>query len=341
MRRNLVKPHFVTCVCLPLLLILPSGLIDQAVSHLDRFEFAQPLMGTVCRLVIYADSKAVAERAGAAAFDRIRQLDQIMSDYRDDSELMRLCTRPAGRDYVVSQELMTVLRVGQEVAAASGGAFDVTCGPLSQVWRRARRQKQLPTDAAIAEAKNRVGYRHLIVNCDAGTVRLMQPGMRLDLGGIAKGYAADEALQAVVRAGCPRAMVVLGGEVAVAAPPPGQAGWKVAIANRPAQAPLLLAHAAVSTSGDAEQHLELNGRRLSHIVDPRTGWALTASPQVTVISRSGLWADPLATAASVLSPDEAEQLLDRFPPSAGLFRHPSAHGWEERVTRRWSQWVKD
>lgn len=337
----LANPRLVTCICLSLMLTPLSGSTDQVGSKLERFEFMQPHMGTVCRLVIYADSKGAAERAGAAAFERIQQLDQIMSDYRDDSEMMRLCARPSGQDHVVSLELLTVLRVAQEVAAASGGAFDVTCGPVSQLWRRARRQKQLPTKTALAEAKSRVGYQHLILNVDAGTVRLTQPGIRLDLGGIAKGYAADQALQAVVKAGFSRAMVVLGGEVSVGAPPPGQAGWKVAIANRPAEAPLLLAHAAVSTSGDAEQHLELNGLRFSHIVDPRTGWALTTSPQITVVTQSGLWADPLATAASVLSPDDAEKLLDRFPPSAGLFRYPSPQGWNERTTRRWYEWVRN
>jgi thiamine biosynthesis lipoprotein len=341
MRRILVKYHLVTCLCLPLLLFLTSGTIEQAGSNLNRYELTQSHMGTVCRLVIYADSKEGAERAGAAAFERIQQLDQIMSDYRDSSELMRLCVQPPGQDHPVSPDLLTVLRVAQEVAAASGGAFDVTCGPLSQLWRRARRQKQLPSEAAIAEAMGRVGYGRLILNSEAGTVRLMQPGMRLDLGGIAKGYAADQALQALVKAGCSRAMVVLGGEVAVGAPPPGQPGWKVAIANRSEAAPLLLSHAAVSTSGDAEQYLELNGRRFSHIIDPRTGWALTASPQVTVITQLGLWADPLATAASVLSSDEAEQLLNRFPPSAGLFRHPLLQGWKERTTLRWAEWVKN
>jgi thiamine biosynthesis lipoprotein len=312
---------------------------DKA-EPLTRYEFSQPHMGTVCRVVVYADSPPTAERAAHQALARIQQLDQILSDYRDDSELMRLCAQPARQPHRVGPDLLAVLHVGQQVATASEGAFDMTVGPLSQLWRRARRQKKLPTPAALAAARMHVGYPHLQVDANAGTVQMNLDGMRLDLGGIAKGYAADQALAVLRQAGLPRAMVVVGGEVAVGTAPPGQAGWKVAIAGVSTPTALVLVDAAVSTSGDAEQFVELDGQRFSHIIDPRTGQALTASPQVTVMTREGIWADALATAASVLSEAQVEKLLARYPPAAALVRRPTAAGWQEQATQRWKEWIK-
>lgn len=315
-------------------LALPINANDEP---LTRHEFSQPHMGTVCRVVVYASS-AAAERAAQQALARIQQLDMALSDYRNDSELRKLCALPAGQPHRVGRDLLAVLHVGQEIAAASDGAFDMTVGPLSQLWRRARRQKKIPPPPALAAARGHVGYRHLKVDLEAATVQLNRDGMLLDLGGIAKGYAADQSLAVLRQAGFPRAMVVVGGEVAVGAAPPGKPGWKVAIAGTPNA--LTLVDAAVSTSGDAEQFVELDGQRYSHVIDPRTGQALTASPQVTVVSRLGIWADALATAASVLAADEVETLLERFPPAAALIRRPTAKGLQEQATKRWKDWVK-
>ncbi|HMP04231.1 MAG TPA: FAD:protein FMN transferase [Gemmatales bacterium] len=342
------RPRRAICI-LVLALLGPLLGLAAGPAALERFEFSEPHMGTHCRLVLYADSHAAAATAATAAFARLRELDLKLSDYKDDSELMRLCKQPAGTPQPVSPELFTVLEIGQEIAEQSGGAFDVTIGPLAQIWRRARRQARLPDASLITQARQRVGFRLLQLDRAARTATLARSDMRLDLGGIAKGYAADELLAVISAASWPRAMIVLGGEVVAGEPPLDAKGWKVEIAAVPGPpmesdvSPtfLLLARAAVSTSGDAEQYVLLDGERYSHVVDPRTGWALRASPQVTVVARKGIWADALATAASVLETSAAVRLIEQHAPAAGLLRRPTPDTrWEETATPGWSDLLR-
>ena len=144
--------------------------------------------------------------------------------------------------------------------------------------------------------------------------------MRLDLGGIAKGYAADEALQVLRSHGLDRALVTLGGEVVAGSPPPGQPGWTVALRTPGGeQRPLSLNNAAASTSGDAEQWMEVAGQRYSHVFDPRTGQPLIGRRSVTVVAREGMVADALATALSVLGPGQGLALVESFPGAAALW----------------------
>ncbi len=244
-------------------------------------------MGTLARLVVYAAGASEARAAFERGFDRIRQLDELLSDYKPESEVSRLSTTPTR----VSPELWTVLTHAQSVAARSQGAFDVTAGPVTLLWRQARRERRLPDPSS---ALARTGYRKLRLK--DGKVWFAEPGMRVDLGGIAKGYAADEALKAC---GLRRAMAALSGDIALGAAPPGAKGWKVEFAGVTRE----LANAGVSTSGDSEQFLELNGVRYSHIVDPRTGWPVARRGTVSVVARSAMEADAAATAVSVLGVD--------------------------------------
>jgi len=287
-------------------------------TALARHETSEPHMGTTFRLVLYASSAEQAVRASQAAFARVAELDAILSDYRADSELMALGRRAGGPPVLVGPDLLRVLSASQEWARRSGGAFDVTVGPVVQLWRRARRIGEMPRAPALAEARALVGYRKLLLDAPAGTARLAQAGMRLDLGGIAKGFAADEA-QRVLRAhGITRALVAAGGDVVVSGPPPGRPGWSVAVAlpaplRDPDAPPLELREAAVSTSGDAEQFVTLDGVRYSHIVDPRTGIALTGRSGVTVVAPTGTTSDALATAISVLGPERGLALAEATP----------------------------
>src|SRR5205807_2426091 len=156
-----------------------------------------------------------------AAFARVASLDASMSDYRQESELMRLCAKAGGPPVRVSDELFFVLRRAEEVSRRSDGAFDVTVGPVVRLWRRARRTQKLPDRDQLAQALARVGYKNVRLDARARTVQLLKPGMQLDLGGIAKGYAADEALKALKKHGVTRALVAAGGDVAMSGPPPG------------------------------------------------------------------------------------------------------------------------
>ena len=309
-------------------------------SALARHEFAQPHMGTTFRIVLHAESPALASRAAAAAFARVAALDAALSDYRADSELTALVRRAGGPPVPVGPDLFDVLREAQAWARRSQGAFDVTVGPVVQLWRRARRIGEMPAEAALAAARALVGQERLVLDARERTARLAAEGMRLDLGGIAKGFAADEA-QAVLRAhGVTSALVAAGGDVVVSGPPPGRAGWSVEIAlpaplRDPLAPPLELREAAVSTSGDAEQYVVLDGVRYSHIVDPRTGMALAGRSAAAVIAPRGTVSDALATAVSVLGPADGVALVESTPGAAAWSARESPAGVDRVVSRRW------
>ncbi|HEV2129942.1 MAG TPA: FAD:protein FMN transferase, partial [Longimicrobiaceae bacterium] len=272
------------------------------------------------RIVLYAPHEQLATRAAKAAFDRISMLDSIMSDYRPDSELMQLSARAGGPPVPVSRELFQVLSHAQELAHLSRGAFDVTMGPVVRLWRTARRTGALPTLAEREQALARVGWRHLRLDPAAQTVQLLVPGMQLDLGGIAKGYAADEAISTLRAHRVERALVELGGDIVVSGPPPGEEGWQVSVANAEGAAhSLLLAHAALSTSGDTEQFVEIGGQRYSHVVDPATGLGLGTRIAATVIAPDGITADALSTLLSVLGPERGQAFLAAHFPAANAY----------------------
>jgi thiamine biosynthesis lipoprotein len=305
-----------------LLLTVPDPTRASSVAATtQRCEFVSRQMGTLFQVVVYAPDAATAQPAVAAAWGRVAELNRLFSDYDPDSELQRLCRAPVGTAVAVSAELFAVLQHSQQLAADSDGAFDVTLGPAVRLWREARRSRQLPSAAARAAALQASGHGKLALNALARTATLLAPGMQLDLGGIAKGYAADAALAVLARHGFGRAMVAASGDLALGDAPPGSPGWRIEIAPfGPAAAEplvLTLANAAVSTSGDAEQGLDFAGTRYSHILDPVTGLGLTAPVAVTVVTRHATQSDALATALSVLAAGSGA----RIPACLGLDAH--------------------
>jgi FAD:protein FMN transferase len=299
------------------ILLLAGSLVPASLggAELKRFEYQQILMGVPVRIVVYSASEPLANSAVHAAFDRIRQLNLIFSDYDDESEISRLCrTSGSGRPISVSPELAYVLGYSLELARRSQGAFDVTVGPLVSLWRKARRSKQLPSADALAAAKKRVGYQLVRLDERARTVELLKPGMRLDFGGIVKGYAADEARAALKAKGLPCVLVGLAGDISAGEPPPGHAGWRIGVqgigrADKPLDDFLLLRNKAVSTAGDTYQFFELGGKRYSHLLDPKTGLGITRRISVTVVAATGLMSDGLDSAAAILGPEKGLKLL--------------------------------
>jgi thiamine biosynthesis lipoprotein len=295
-------------------------------------------MGTEFRMVLYASDPEVAARASGAAFERVARLDSTMSDYARTSELNAVCRQAGGPPVRTSKDLFRVLARAQELAARTGGAFDVTCGPAVRLWRRARRTGELPDPSRVAEALELVGHEKLRRDAATRSVALAKAGMQLDLGGIAKGYAADEALATLGRFGVRSALVAAGGDVAVGDAPPGERGWRVAIApGAVAPRELLLRDAAVSTSCDAEQFVEIGGVRYSHVVDPRTGVGVTGRSSVTVVARDATTSDSLATALSVLGPDAGLRLADATEGVAALFVELRPSGDVVYESTRWQR----
>jgi thiamine biosynthesis lipoprotein len=307
--------------------------------NLDRFTFSEPHMGTLFKIILYAPDESAANRAAKAAFQRIATLDAIMSDYRPTSELMQVCQKAGGDPVRVSEPLFYVLARAQEVSRLSDGAFDVTVGPVVRLWRRARKTQQLPDPQKLTQARALVGYQNIRLDEKARTVQLLKPGMQLDLGGIAKGYTADEALRVLQQHGITRALVAAGGDIAVSGPPPDAAGWTIGIApledpNRKPSRYLLLQDAAVSTSGDAEQYVEIDGKRYSHIVDPRTGIGLVGRQSVTVVARQGIMADSLTKVVSVLGPERGLAIIDGLEDGAALVVRETREGTETLTSKR-------
>jgi thiamine biosynthesis lipoprotein len=298
-------------------------------------------MGTTFRVVLYARNQVAADHAFERAFRRIAALDETLSDYRDSSELSRITREAVARPVRISDDLFDVLNAAETLSRQSDGAFDITIGSLSRLWRRARRQLELPSSGDLEAALAVTGYRLVSLDSAKRTVRFARTGIRLDAGGIAKGYAADRALEEIAATGLSQALVAAGGDLALGQPPPGRAGWDVTLAGLDADSsapgsPVVLARCGVSTSGDAEQWVEIGGMRYSHIIDPRTGTALTGRRSVSVIARDATSSDMLATALSVLGPDEGARVIARYRHAAALVGTSSTHGDRWTHTKDWN-----
>lgn len=317
----------------------PSYAADPAPA---RYTFAEPHMGTEFKIILYASDQSAADKASKAAFQRIADLDLIMSDYRTTSELMRLCQKAGGDPVKVSDDLFFVLSEAEKVSKLSEGAFDVTVGPIVKLWRLSFRTQKMPDKEKLAKALDLVGYQKVHLDAKAKTVKLDKAGMQLDLGGIAKGYAADEALTVLEKHGIRRALVAASGDIAVSGPPPDAEGWTIAIApldaakDKPEKS-VLLHDAAVSTSGDAEKYVEIDGKRYSHIVDPSTGLGLTQRMSVTVIAGRGVTADSMTKIVCVMGPERGIAVIDKTDGVAAFMVRKTDNGQESFLSKKFRE----
>lgn len=294
-------------------------------SHAQhKYIFEQPKMGSPFTITICADDSLAAAHAADIAFKKADTLNTLLSDYIDSSEINRLsATSGQGRYVKVSAYLFNILAEGQRAAILTHGAYDVTIGPVVKLWRKARKTNTFPEKDAIDEALQRTGYKYMHLDSTNQSVWLEKKGMQLDVGGLGKGYVAQLALDELARLGYPASMVNAGGKIAIGDAPPGTKGWIIGI-NVPGekqavmQQLLLLKNIAIATSGDIYQHLDFNGKRYSHIVNPKTGIGLTHSANVTAIAAGGVIADWLATACSILSPKKSLALIKHFTGGALL-----------------------
>ena len=274
--------------------------------------FEKDCMGTKFVVLIDEDDKQKAKRGANAAYKVAARLNMALSDYESSSELVRFSeSSQSGRKFKLASDLLKVLSHGQELSHESNGCFDVTIGPLSRLWRIARFQRTMPTEEKLAKALHRVGYLKMRLDPKKRTGALATQGMVLDLGGIAKGYAADMMLETLREKGLGRCLINAGGDLVIGAPPRNAKGWRIEIGGRkhPDLPILHLSNLAVATSGDLEQFVTLNGKQYSHLIDPRTGLGLTTQSQVTVIAPTGLQADSLASTCLVMGLEKSRKLL--------------------------------
>jgi thiamine biosynthesis lipoprotein len=284
-------------------------------AQLKRFSFTQPKMGSPFNIIFYADDSAKANTLAAQSFQLIDSLNNIFSDYLPNSELSQL-SATAGKTNTpvpVSPLMLDILLRSKEAYEKSSGTFDITIGPLIKLWRQARKAQTFPDDSTIGNTLLLTGFKYLHIDTTAKTVLLTKRGMQLDLGGIAKGYTAQQVIDFLRQNGIIQALVDAGGDIATSGAPPAAKGWTIGI-NVPETAEdllpkrIVLHDMAVATSGDVYQYIEHNGKKYSHITDPRTGYGVTSQRNVTVIAKDGATADWLATACSILPVNEAKKL---------------------------------
>ena len=282
----------------------PSSEKPSKSASLQRLTYQHNLMGTRFFITLYSAEKKSATRAVKEAFHIANEINATCSDYDVTSELMRLNASPAHHPVPVSDLLFDVLQAALQISKETHGAYDPTLGHHSYNWRMARKKGVLPTDEQIAEAKSTSGWKHLTLNRENKSITKEIDGMRLDLGGIAKGYAAEKMLHILKDHHITQASITAGGEVRVGDPPPNQTGWKVILKTLDSNhqlipKSLILSNCAVSTSGDLHQSITIGGQRYSHICDPASGLGLTTRISATVIGKSATITDALATALCV------------------------------------------
>ena len=287
-------------------------------SQLQRFSFTEPKMGSPLTIIFYHPDSMQAAATAKKCFALVDSLVNIFSDYIDSSELNRLCAQAGtGRFVACSPALFDILLQSRYAYQNSKGRFDITLGPVTRLWRKARKENTFPSASAVHEKLLLTGFKKIQFDTATHAVRLAITGMQLDLGGIGQGYIAQRVIDYLNSAKIDQALVNVSGDIVCSGSPPGAAGWTVAI-NMPESETellprhLLISHRAVTTSGDVYQYMEHNHKRYSHIVDPSTGYGITSQRNVTVIAADGTTADWLTKACSILPMAEAKQLAQRL-----------------------------
>ena len=273
------------------------------------------------------------EAARRAAIDEsfaaMAEVDRLMSNYRSDSELSHVNREAARGPVVVSDPLLRVIEAAQRVSADSNGAFDVTVGPLVQLWGFRDKMPHIPTSAELAAVRPLVGYRGLIVDAPHHTIRLVHPGMEIDLGGIAKGFAVEVAANVLRRHGL-TGFIDAGGNQYMLGTPPGKPFWTVGIKNPDVADRLIgvvdVKGGSVSTSADYANFLVAAGRTYGHLLDPHTLQPSMASLSATIVSEDGTLADAMSKAAFVLGPQQGIALIDATPGMAGVIAYRKPDG---------------
>ena len=284
------------------------------------------VMGTWAQ-VIAVGPNAVAESCAEKGFAELVRIDEAMSDFKETSELSKV-NRDAFREKVpVSEELFSLLQTSVDYSGLSDGGFDVTIGPLVDLWRKAGRTNTTPTEAQLVAARAKVGYEKLILDPADRSVRFAVEGMRLDLGAIAKGYAVDRAIEILRQGGAVGGMVNLGGNIRTFGRPVGdKRNWRIGLRDptdpNHIQLTLRLDGWAVATSGDYERFVFVEGQKVSHILDPATRRGATGLTSVTILARTGLEADALSTTVTVMGKDKGLALIERLPDTEAILIEP-------------------
>lgn len=283
----------------------------------NRYAYSLQKMGSPFNIVFYSTSVQKADSVANESFKLVDSINSICSDYDTSAELYKLRRYELGKPIKVSPILFELLIAARQAYKDSYGSFDITIGPLSLLWRSARKSHIFPSPGAIDTARAMIGFRFIKLDTLSHSITFLKPGIQLDMGGIAKGYAADKVAALLKSRGIINALVDAGGDMMAMGSPPQKRGWRIGV-NVPEQqealldTKLLLANKAVATSGDAFQYMLHNGKKYGHIIDARTGYGVTFQRNVTVVSPNATTADWLATACSILPLNQVKILAKKY-----------------------------
>jgi thiamine biosynthesis lipoprotein len=297
-----------------------AGLSRNARSaQWQQYSYSQLHMAMPMRITVWCDSESKAQSACKRAFRRASELVKVFSDYDSGSEIRRLSKQPVGRATPVSDDLLHVLEFSQRLSQRSSGAFAPTASPAIKLWRRARKNRSLPQPAEINGALERVGFENYKIDSAGRTVTLLAAKMEFDFGGIAKGYIGDQVIQTLRKNGIRIARYQAGGDIVLGDSPPETNGWIIGVGenNDGSAKTIQVANCGVSTSGDSQQFVEVEGQRYSHVIAPRTGVGLTSRKSAFVIALSGMQSDALATVGTILSDNDFQKLLAQYEGATG------------------------
>ena len=315
-------------------------LTDPQSVPLHHYEATRLSMACVYAIEAYGPDAAALPRIVEDAFDEVDRIDRLMSHYKADSPLSRVNREAASHPVTVDLELFDFLAEAMRYNRESGGAFDITVGPLMKAWGFFGGEGHLPSDAELAAARRHVGRGHVILNPAEKTIAFDAPGVELDLGGIAKGYAVDRVIALLRQRQIPAALVSSGGSTIYGlGAPPGRHAWDVALQDptdaRETALTVTLKDRALSVAGRSEKWFESGGVRYSHIMDPRTGWPVQGVLSVAVLTSTGTAGDALDDALFVMGPERSRVYLKKRPGTEALFFLPDAkRGWKMVTERR-------
>jgi thiamine biosynthesis lipoprotein len=270
-------------------------------------------MGSAFNLIIVSADSNKANHLARKSYELVDSLSHIFSNYDSSSELSKINASAGLLPYKMSRAMLDLVQKSQYAYIQSKGAYDISIGPLSSLWRNARKAKLFPEASTVLATKKLVGFAQIKINKRLGTIFLPNANMQLDFGGIAKGYIAQWVINFLKANGIQQALVDAGGDIVMSGAPLTQQGWLIGV-NLPETTDQLLnkklqlSNCSVATSGDVYQFIEYKGVKYSHIINPLTGYGVTNLRNVTIVAKTGATADWLATACSILPIKEAKQL---------------------------------
>jgi thiamine biosynthesis lipoprotein len=288
-----------------LLLCLP------VTGHADWYKDEQAIMGTRIAVEFWDEDKAHAEQCAEQIFSEMRRIDALMSPYKPNSELSRINQQAAGQAIQISEEMFKLLEKSLQMSQLSNGAFDITFSSVGHLYNY--REGIKPSEEDIQQSLKSINYRHVLLDNTNRSVRFAQPGVHIDLGGIAKGYAVDNGIAILVKCGIKGGMVSAGGDSRILGDR-GNRPWMMGVRHprkKDAVAVMLpLSNTAISTSGDYERFFIEDGKRYHHIISPSTGKSVSTTWSATVIGPDATTTDALSTTLFVLGPEKGLQLVE-------------------------------